>query len=225
MVILDAPPLLPVTDAGLLTVTCDGALLVVAVGKTARRAGRAVPQGARTRSAAGCSAPCSTWPRSRGLGAVVYGYGGGKLEQGYGEPTSPAEAQWTDDASRGRDRRRGLAEARSRRWRVSADAVTSLRGWSCSSSSTPAGCGCTRDRLSEPAGGRRRRAVCPSRGTERPGVRHGPLRGPVFLSGRPDGCRAAADPTGSAGEPTRSPQSRPPCWVAPPGGAPGDGRR
>ena len=35
MVILDAPPLLPVTDAGLLTVTSDGALLVIAVGKTA----------------------------------------------------------------------------------------------------------------------------------------------------------------------------------------------
>ncbi len=34
LVILDAPPLLPVTDAGLLTAFCDGALLVQAAGKT-----------------------------------------------------------------------------------------------------------------------------------------------------------------------------------------------
>ncbi|MCY7401297.1 MAG: polysaccharide biosynthesis tyrosine autokinase [Nocardioides sp.] len=33
-VILDAPPLLPVTDAGLLAAVCDGALLVQAAGKT-----------------------------------------------------------------------------------------------------------------------------------------------------------------------------------------------
>ena len=34
LVILDAPPLLPVTDAGLLSAFCDGALLVQATGKT-----------------------------------------------------------------------------------------------------------------------------------------------------------------------------------------------
>ena len=34
LVILDAPPLLPVTDAGLLSAFCDGALLVQAAGKT-----------------------------------------------------------------------------------------------------------------------------------------------------------------------------------------------
>ncbi|WP_071606257.1 polysaccharide biosynthesis tyrosine autokinase [Luteipulveratus halotolerans] len=34
MVILDAPPLLPVTDAALLTASCDGALIVVAAGET-----------------------------------------------------------------------------------------------------------------------------------------------------------------------------------------------
>lgn len=34
MVILDTTPVLPVTDAGLLTATCDGALLVMAVGRT-----------------------------------------------------------------------------------------------------------------------------------------------------------------------------------------------
>ncbi len=34
LVLLDAPPLLPVTDAGLLSAFCDGALLVQATGKT-----------------------------------------------------------------------------------------------------------------------------------------------------------------------------------------------
>ena len=33
-VIIDAPPLLPVTDAGLLTAASDGAILVLKVGKT-----------------------------------------------------------------------------------------------------------------------------------------------------------------------------------------------
>ena len=34
LVLLDAPPLLPVTDAGLLSAFCDGALLVQATGQT-----------------------------------------------------------------------------------------------------------------------------------------------------------------------------------------------
>ncbi len=85
MVILDAPPLLPVTDAGLLTVTSDGALLVIAVGKTAvdevvlcRKVLDQV--GGRLLGGVLNMAP------SRGLGAVVYGYGGGSFTQGYGEP-------------------------------------------------------------------------------------------------------------------------------------------
>ena len=85
MVILDAPPLLPVTDAGLLTVTSDGALLVIAVGKTAVEevvlCRKVLDQvGGRLLGAVLNMAP------SRGLGAVVYGYGGGSFTQGYGEP-------------------------------------------------------------------------------------------------------------------------------------------
>jgi len=84
IVILDAPPLLPVTDAGLLSVTCDGALLVVAVGKTAveqvELCRKVLSQvGGRLLGAVLNMAP------SRGLGAVVYGYGGGSFEQGYGD--------------------------------------------------------------------------------------------------------------------------------------------
>ncbi len=43
LVILDAPPLLPVTDAGLLSAFCDGALLVQASGQDADRAEPALP--------------------------------------------------------------------------------------------------------------------------------------------------------------------------------------
>ena len=84
VVILDAPPLLPVTDAGLLTATCDGALLVIAVGKTAieqvELCRKVLDQvGGRLLGAVLNLAP------SRGLGAVVYGYGyGGNVQQGYG---------------------------------------------------------------------------------------------------------------------------------------------
>ncbi|MEO5852545.1 MAG: polysaccharide biosynthesis tyrosine autokinase [Nocardioides sp.] len=92
IVILDAPPLLPVTDAGLLTATCDGALLVVAVGKThveqVELCGKVLGRvGGRL---LGCVLNLA--PR-RGLGAVVYGYGGGKIEQGYGDTSPVVPAQ------------------------------------------------------------------------------------------------------------------------------------
>ena len=89
MVILDAPPLLPVTDAGLLTVTCDGALLVVAIGKArveqVELCRKVLDQvGGRLFGAVLNLAP------SRGMGAVVYGYGYGNYDtQGYGEPATP----------------------------------------------------------------------------------------------------------------------------------------
>jgi succinoglycan biosynthesis transport protein ExoP len=105
MVILDAPPLLPVTDAGLLSVTCDGALLVVAVGKAAveqvELCRKVLAQvGGRLLGAVLNLAP------SRGLGAVVYGYGGGSFEHGYGEKRGsrrrgrrPSKDQPAPDAS------------------------------------------------------------------------------------------------------------------------------
>ncbi len=90
-VILDAPPLLPVTDAGLLTATCDGALLVVAVGRTAvehvELCRKVLDQvGGRLLGAVLNMAP------RRGLGSVVYGYGYGKsdFDQGYGESSKRA---------------------------------------------------------------------------------------------------------------------------------------
>ena len=84
LVIVDAPPLLPVTDAGLLAATSDGALLVVAVGRTrveqVELSTKIFKQvGGRLYGAVLNMAP------SRGLGAVVYGYGNASFETGYGE--------------------------------------------------------------------------------------------------------------------------------------------
>jgi succinoglycan biosynthesis transport protein ExoP len=76
LVILDAPPLLPVTDAGLLSAFCDGALLVQASGKTqieqSQHCRRILDQvGSRLLGVVLNKAPV------KGANAIVYGgYGG-----------------------------------------------------------------------------------------------------------------------------------------------------
>ncbi len=82
VVILDAPPLLPVTDAGVLAAQCDGALFVFAVGRThkdqARLAARMMARvGGRVLGVVLNLAP------RRGLGAVHYGYGHGGYASDY----------------------------------------------------------------------------------------------------------------------------------------------
>jgi polysaccharide biosynthesis transport protein len=82
MVILDAPPLLPVTDAALLAAVADGAMVVFAVGHTykeqARLAKRRLEQtGGRMLGVILNRAPM------RGMGAVVYGYGYGSYTSDY----------------------------------------------------------------------------------------------------------------------------------------------
>ena len=82
VVILDAPPLLPVTDAGVLAAQCDGALFVFAVGRThkdqARLASRMMDRvGGRVLGVVLNLAP------RRGLGAVHYGYGHGGYVSDY----------------------------------------------------------------------------------------------------------------------------------------------
>ena len=81
-VIVDAPPLLPVTDAGLLTAACDGAILVLRVGKTYKeQVGLAVRMlgrvGGKLLGSVMNMAP------ERGLGSVIYGYGYGNYKQSY----------------------------------------------------------------------------------------------------------------------------------------------
>ncbi len=76
VVVLDAPPLLPVTDAGVLAGVCDGTIFVFAVGQThkeqARLAARMMAQvGGRV-----LGVVLNLAPQKR-VGGVVYGYGYG----------------------------------------------------------------------------------------------------------------------------------------------------
>ncbi len=104
--ILDAPPLLPVTDAGLLSAFCDGALLVQAAGKTqieqSQHCRRILDQvGSRLLGVVVNKAPV------KGVNAVAYstgygGYGGYGGYAGYRAENASREAYST--AGKGRRR-------------------------------------------------------------------------------------------------------------------------
>jgi succinoglycan biosynthesis transport protein ExoP len=97
-VILDAPPLLPVTDAGLLSAFCDGALLVQAAGKTqieqSQHCRRILDQvGSRLLGVVLNKAPV------KGAAAIAYGggyggYGGYQAEYASLEAESSAGKGW-----------------------------------------------------------------------------------------------------------------------------------
>jgi len=89
LVVLDAPPLLPVTDAALLAGIADGAIVVFAIGQTykeqAKLAKRRLTQtGGRMLGVVLNRAPL------RGLGAVVYGYGYGSYTTSYTDDAPPS---------------------------------------------------------------------------------------------------------------------------------------
>jgi polysaccharide biosynthesis transport protein len=82
LVLIDAPPLLPVTDAGLLSGIVDGAILVLAVGKTykeqAKLAAKVLNQvGGHVLGSVLNRAPMGN------IGGVVYGYGYATHSQDY----------------------------------------------------------------------------------------------------------------------------------------------
>ena len=91
-VIIDAPPLLPVTDAGLLTKASDGALLVVAVGKTFKEQLRLATKLLGQINGHLLGSVLNLAPK-RGLGAVVYGYGNGNYGQSYSSYESEPEKE------------------------------------------------------------------------------------------------------------------------------------
>ncbi len=106
LVVLDAPPLLPVTDAALLAAISDGAMVVFAIGQTykeqARLAKRRLGQtGGRMLGVVLNRAPL------KGLGSVVYGYGYGSYTTTYGEDAPPS-------ARPGARKRAALAKSGSR---------------------------------------------------------------------------------------------------------------
>ena len=97
LVLLDAPPLLPVTDAGLLSAFCDGALLVQATGQTqieqSEHCRRILDRvGSRMLGVVMNKAP------SKGINAIAYGDGYG----GYSSQAERATADAYSTAGKGR---------------------------------------------------------------------------------------------------------------------------
>ncbi len=76
LVILDAPPLLPVTDAGLLSGISDGTLLVFAVGRTHKDQVRLCTKIMSQVGGHVLGVVLNMAPK-KGMGGVVYGYGNG----------------------------------------------------------------------------------------------------------------------------------------------------
>jgi capsular exopolysaccharide synthesis family protein len=74
VVIIDAPPLLPVTDAAVLSRICDGAVLVVRYGKTRREQLERTTQALRTVDARILGTVMNMAP-TKGPDAYAYGYG------------------------------------------------------------------------------------------------------------------------------------------------------
>lgn len=111
-VVLDAPPLLPVTDGGLLTAQADGAILVIHTGQTRKEqlelCRKILDQvGGRLFGVVMNRAP------KKGLGAVMYGYGYG--QGGYGKTY---EYRAPETAPPGRKSRREAKGAKSVRRRT-----------------------------------------------------------------------------------------------------------
>ena len=110
LVILDAPPLLPVTDAGLLSAFCDGALLVQASGKTqieqSQHCRRILDQvGSRLLGVVLNKAPI------KGANAIVYGGGyGGYGGYGGGYKSEYKSVEEYSTAGKGRRRKPAKAE-------------------------------------------------------------------------------------------------------------------
>ena len=111
LVILDAPPLLPVTDAGLLSAFCDGALLVQASGKTqieqSQHCRRILDQvGSRLLGVVLNKAPV------KGANAIVYGGGyGGYGGYGGGYKSEYKSVEVYSSAGKGRRRKPAKTEA------------------------------------------------------------------------------------------------------------------
>ncbi|GAA5108094.1 polysaccharide biosynthesis tyrosine autokinase [Alloalcanivorax gelatiniphagus] len=104
LVILDAPPLLPVTDAGLLSAFCDGALLVQAAGKTqieqSQQCRRILDQvGSRLLGVVLNKAPV------KGAAAIAYGGGYGSYGGYGGYKAEYASREAYSTAGKGRRRK------------------------------------------------------------------------------------------------------------------------
>jgi Mrp family chromosome partitioning ATPase len=86
-VLIDAPPLLPVTDAALLSSQADGAILIVRYGRTTQDQVRAATERLQAVGA-------------RPIGAILNmtpAKGGGQYGYGYGYGYAPSEVRHVDE--------------------------------------------------------------------------------------------------------------------------------
>lgn len=119
LVILDAPPLLPVTDAGLLSAFCDGALLVQAAGKTqieqSEHCRRILDQvGSRLLGVVLNKAPV------KGAAAIAYGGGYGSYGGYGGYKAEEASREAYSAAGKGRRKKADKADKADRTGQVEA---------------------------------------------------------------------------------------------------------
>ncbi len=101
MVIVDAPPLLPVTDAGLLGVASDGVIVVARYGGTMKEQARLTAKLLKQVDARLLGTVLNLVPTNR-IGSAMYGYG-------YGYGYSPEYYYSGDEKKRGRGRKRVAA--------------------------------------------------------------------------------------------------------------------
>lgn len=106
-VLIDAPPMLPVTDAGLLTAAADGAILVIKAGSTQKEQARQVTRLLTQVQGTLLGCVLNQVPL-RALGTAMYGYGYGGYRSHYGSRTEEAAPE--DRPRRGKSPRRRRAE-------------------------------------------------------------------------------------------------------------------
>lgn len=93
IVIIDAPPVLPVTDAGLLTAAADGAILVTKVNTTQKEQIRQTVRNLASVQGRLLGAVLNMTPK-RAMGVVTYGYGYAGIDTGrYDNKYTPAEGE------------------------------------------------------------------------------------------------------------------------------------
>ena len=77
VIIFDAPPLLPVTDAALVAAQTDGAVLVIRYGKTTKEQAGGAVERLHAVDARPLGVVLNMIPQRRGVGSSRYGYGYG----------------------------------------------------------------------------------------------------------------------------------------------------
>jgi receptor protein-tyrosine kinase len=95
VIVFDAPPLLPVTDAALMAAQTDGAVLVIRYGKTTKEQAGGAVERLHAVDARPLGVVLNMIPQRRGVGSSRYGYGYG---YGLGESTPAAQTRVPEES-------------------------------------------------------------------------------------------------------------------------------